>query len=90
MTGDKIMKRENYKNLMVSNSRENYVSVLALNDRQFKGFRVFARKNDTPSGNDRKKSFFILSGLYGYHLDFVKTSQSGNFVKIKKYFIKQG
>lgn len=80
------MTRENYKKLMTENAKCNYTSVIALTEKQYKGFIRFCKKSDTPSGNDRKKSFFVYSGLYGYHLDFIKTTRSGLFVKIKKFF----
>ena len=80
------MARENYRKLMTENATEGMVRVLAITDNQLKGFRRFCRRNDTPSGNDRKNSFFIHCGLYGYHLDFIKTTDSGAFVKIKKFF----
>lgn len=80
------MARENYRKLMTDNAKCNFVSVLALSDNQLKGFKRFCKRNDTPSGNDRKNHFFIYCGLYGYHLDFIKTTDSGAFVKIKKFF----
>ena len=80
------MARENYRKLMTDNAKCNFISVLALSDNQLKGFIRFCKKNDTPSGNDRKNHFFVYCGLYGYHLDFIKTTDSGAFVKIKKFF----
>ena len=77
---------KSYRKLMTENAKNNFVSVLALTDSQYKGFIRFCKKNDTPSGNDRKNHFFVYSGLYGYHLDFIKTTDSGVFVKIKKFF----
>lgn len=84
------MARENYRKLMTENATEGMVRVLAITDNQLRGFRCFCRRNDTPSGNDRKKHFFIHCGLYGYHLDFIKTTDSGAFVKIKKFLLKRG
>ena len=74
---------------MTENGKENYKSVLPLTDNQLKGFIRFCKKNDTPSGNDRVKHFFVYSGSWGYHLDFIKTTGSGAFVKISKYFCPQ-
>lgn len=80
---------KSYRKLMTENAREKYTSVLPLTDNQLKGFIRFCKNNDTPSGNDRKTHFFVYSGLYGYHLDFIKTTGSGAFVKIIKYFCPQ-
>ena len=77
---------KSYRKLMTDNAKCNYISVLALSGNQFKGFIRFCKKNDTPAGNDRKRHFFVYSGLYGYHLDFINTTDSGAFVKIKKFF----
>lgn len=80
------MARENYKKLMTDNGKENYKSVIPLTDNQLKGFIRFCKKNDTPAGGDRKTQFFVYSGLYGYSLRFIKTTDSGAFVRISKIF----
>ena len=83
------MTRENYKKLLTENAREKYISALALTERQYKGFTRFCKRNDIPAGCDRKRDFFIPLGLYGYHVTFIKTTDSGLFVKIRKYFIER-
>lgn len=79
------MKRMNYSKIITDNAREHFCSVIPLEKGVRNKMVAWCKKNDTPSGNDRIKSFFVIIGLYGYHLDFVKTI-SGDFLKIKKYF----
>ena len=79
------MKRMNYSKIITDNAREHLCSVVPLEEGIKNKLIAGAKKNDTPSGNDRIKSFFVIIGLYGYHLDFIKTS-SGDFLKIKKHF----
>lgn len=83
------MARENYRKLMTENAKENYSMVIPLTDKQLKGFVRFCKNNDTPGGYDRKTGFFVYSGLYGYSVRFIKTSFSGAFVRINKYFCPQ-
>lgn len=80
------MKRMNYSKIITDNAREHFCSVIPLEEGIKDRLILWVKKNDTPSGNDRIKSFFVIIGLYGYHLDFVKTI-SGDFLKIKKQFM---
>ena len=80
------MKRTDYRKILKDNAREHFCSVIPLEDNQRKGFISWCKRNDTPSGNDRIRSFFVYIGLYGYHLDFISIKGSGDFLKIKKYF----
>lgn len=78
------MKRLNYDKLMRENGRLHFVSVIALADNQIRSFKRFCKKWNTPSGNDNKNHFFIYAGPYAYHIDFIKTSFSGQYAKIIK------
>lgn len=78
------MARENYGKLLTENGSLLYRKVIPLTDQQVTGFKRFCRKWCTPSGNDNKNHFFIYSGAYAYHVDFVRTSCSGAFAKILK------
>ena len=79
------MERLNYNNLMVTNGRLHFISVLALTDNQIRGFKRFCKKHAIPSGNDNINHFFIFPGPFAYHIDFIKTEHSGQFAKIKMY-----
>ena len=81
------MPRLNYSNVLKENGKLHYTSVLALTENQVKGLKRFCKKNSTPSGNDEKNHFFILSGPYAYHVDVIRTRSSGAFVRIKKYCV---
>jgi hypothetical protein len=83
--GGKIMKRKNYSYFLKENGSLLFKRVIALTDNEVTGFKRFCRKWCTPSGNDNKNHFFIYAGPYAYHVDFIKTSCSGAFVKIKKF-----
>ena len=78
------MKRLNYDRLMRENGKLHFTSIISLTDNQVKAFKRFCKKWFTPSGNDNKNHFFIYAGPYAYHIDFVKTSFSGQFAKIIK------
>lgn len=82
------MGKTNYKKLMESNGRLNHISVIQLTDRQTEGFKMFCLRNCIASGNDNVNHFFIPSGLFGYHVDFIKTSHSGKFAKIRKNYLE--
>ena len=79
------MERQNYNSLLKDNGKLHFNSVIALTDNQVKGFKRFCKKYNTPSGNDNKNHFFIYSGPYAYHVDFIKTTHSGVFARIIKY-----
>ena len=77
---------KSYRKFMTDNGTENVTRVIPLTDGQLKGFIRFCKNNDTPSGYDRKTGFFVYSGLYGYSVRFIRTSFSGAFARINKYF----
>lgn len=78
------MERLNYDKVMRDNGKLHCKSVIALADNQIKAFKRFCKKWATPSGNDNKNHFFIYAGPFAYHIDFIKTSFSGQFAKISK------
>ena len=51
------MKRTDYAKILTDNAREHFNSVIPLEAEQHKGFISWCKRNDTPSGNDRVKSF---------------------------------
>lgn len=80
--------RENYEKLMKNNAKLKIVSVIPLTDKQTAGFKRFCLRNCIASGNDNVNHFFIPSGLFSYHVDFIKTSNSGRFAKIRKNYLE--
>lgn len=78
------MERLNYSYLLHEVGKLHFSSVIPLTDNQVKAFKRFCKKWFTPSGNDNKNHFFIYAGPYAYHVDFIKTSFSGQFAKIIK------
>ena len=79
------MERKNYDNLMRNNGNLIFKRMIPLADNEVKSFKRFCKKWCTPSGNDNKNHFFIYAGPYAYHIDFIRTSFSGSFAKIRKF-----
>lgn len=80
------MVRLNYAKMITDNAIEGLCTVIPVEEGIERKMIAWCRKNDTPSGNDRIRHFFVNIGLYGFHLDFIRTEYSGSFLKIKKHF----
>lgn len=62
-------------------------AVIPLTSAQVQGMKRYCKSHDTFAGHDRINHFFLYAGIYYYNVDFIKTSYSGDFVKIKKNLI---